>query len=1074
MKTPVSFLKTLTLAWLAASVQAAEIHDAAEADDVARINTLLATNATLLNLPGKDELTPLHAAARQGKIKALSALLERGAEVNAKDVHGCTPLHSAAYGGHTRAAEYLLGHGAEVDITRADGTTPLYYAAKDGRTNLVDLLLKRGAKPDASSETGLTPLHAAAQAGQLPAAELLVAAGANIAIEDKEGHTALHLAAKAGERAMAEWLLNHGADPDAKDHLRMKPLDYVVGVTNAPLAALLEQHMKPRLEQALPVKVGEAGDPDRILFEGLRTFTADQVRHALATKPSYLLAAHPQADMHAFLDELKAMVESGCQAGGFPDAKAEIIYDEQAFRVRVKVTEGPRFLARKVQVAGSKLVIGDELVRWFTTTAGTSKTVETLKSSLASAPAKDADSGITWNAQASVNLNNRPGGLNTPGKAERPDEPMWVSGDPANFSAAWATQAVAQVEACLAEQGFFFPKARVELQRDVPTASADLLITILEEGPPGVIGEVTVAGMKRHKPGDILRFLELREGMKITAERLAMARQKLRDCGRFWDFEITPEYVGLDTVSSRHVYLHIEVKEQDGVPRLDEPLSPVQQALLRVCDWVERFPTRDEDVQVTITNRDSFPFALQFVLSPLRGLLLTSTDLPGGSPISAGFCLSQESVQLCAWASSNKLSALREGGGSFFLHLLPDKSGGSNHFNMQVGAGYQGHGNRGKPDVKPALTLDVQLTRAAFLDLATRAGSRCTLEGGTLVVTNEGFTFRADATTGRLVELVRLNEQPTFEFRFGLHVWDQVKRDFARRSEPLTNGYAPGRGLSSLAALAGAEVARFYLAEDASATNATQHYRALMAMRKLLNPELLLPVDRLLGGSETNAFNIPMDEVDKALAMNSLAAFFSGFAFDWSNKLFPKYSWPWTAAREAAFVMISQGRYTDAELDRLYNSEDTGPIGCLALAHLLSAAGSPAAKTFALQGVMRLGTADFLRDCNLFLRGESGLARGFAKTTDALRGLSEDEVAGLTAALPEAEATLLRECAAALRAKPESPADSVLAPALGKYWEESLRAKVRAALYRLTTPTKASDRSAAATPEENQDRGTQI
>ena len=54
--------------------------------------------------------------------------------------------------------------------------------------------------------------------------------------------------------------------------------------------------------------VGEAGDPDRIVFEGLRTFSAAEIRHALAVKPSFLLASHPQANLGALLGALKTMV----------------------------------------------------------------------------------------------------------------------------------------------------------------------------------------------------------------------------------------------------------------------------------------------------------------------------------------------------------------------------------------------------------------------------------------------------------------------------------------------------------------------------------------------------------------------------------------------------------------------------------------------------------------------------------------------------------------------------------------------------------------------------------------------
>ena len=235
-----------------------------------------------------------------------------------------------------------------------------------------------------------------------------------------------------------------------------------------------------------------------------------------------------------------------------------------------------------------------------------------------------------------------------------------------------------------------------------------------------------------------------------------------------------------------------------------------------------------------------------------------------------------------------------------------------------------------------------------------------------------------------------------------------------------------------------------------------QRLRALVAIRKLLNPEILSPLDRFLGGNETNTFFVPLDEVDRAMAQNSLAAFFSGFAFEWSGELFPKYSWPWTIAREAAFVMVSQGRYTDVELDRLYDSEDTGPIGCLLIARLLATVGSPTAKSFALQGLIRLGTQDFLRDCDLFLRGGSGLARSFAGMAGTLRTLPADDVAALVAVLPEGEANLLRESAVALREKPDAPPATVLSPIIGKYWEGYLRAKVRQSLRQLTTPAHGS------------------
>lgn len=1037
-------------ALLTPAVRAAEIHAAADAGDLPRLTSLLATNHDLIQLPGQDALTPLHLAARAGKLKAVALLLEHGAEVNATDDHGCTPLHSAVYGQHADMVEFLLQHRATVNAARADGTTPIFYAAKMGDTNLVSLLLKRGANPAGPHGLKSQPLHVACQGGYVGIADLLVTAAADLEARDAEGQTPLHAAAKNGHQDMVEWLLSHGADAEAKDALSLKPVDYATGTTNAALVALLDQYTRSRPEDLLPAKVGEAGDPDRIVFEGLQTFTSEQIRHALAIKPSYLLAGHPQANLRVFLNELRVMLESGYQAAGFPEGHAAVRYDRPTLQIHVRVSEGARFNAGKIRVLGAKTVSQKDLIQWFTTQADQPKTEKSVQRVAARRESQNRTTGETWNVQASAELtaSQRAGGLNTPGKAIRPDEPMWTMGQPVDFSAVWATQAVAQVEACLAEQGYFFPEVSARLERYPADGTADLVVMIIREGPPGIIGNINVTGMHRDTASEIARFLDLREGGKISAPKLAVARGRLRDCGRFWDFEIMPEYEGAPATPSRRVDLRITVKEQEGVPRLGEPLSPVQQALIRLCDWIEGFPQRNEDVFFSVRGLEDLPLDFEFVLAPQRGLLVNA-ELNGPLPFSAGLQLATDTVQFCTWASSNKLAAPRAGGGKFFLHLLPDQSGGSNRFNLSVGGGYSSVPNTSVRGKSPWLNYDIQLSRAAFLDLVTRLDSGAQISGGVLVLTNEGFTVRADAKTGRLLELLWPNDQPPLQCQFGVRVWDQKCSDFSRRARSLENRYTPGHGFSSLLSVGGEELGRIYLAKASASTNAEQRRLALAALHKLIAPEILTAVDQVFSGNETDTFSIPMDDVDSAMAANNIVALFSGLAFDWSGRMFPKYSWPWTATREAAFLMMSQGRYTDSEFEKLYNSEDTGPVGCLALAKLLSTVGSPAASAFAMRGLSRMGKSDFLSDCNLFLRGDSGLARAFARMIAVLRTLPEDELAALLAGLPEREANLLREAAGALRSHPDAPLDKVLAPAIGNYWEGSLRARVRAALHRL-------------------------
>lgn len=767
-----------------------------------------------------------------------------------------------------------------------------------------------------------------------------------------------------------------------------------------------------------PEKVGDAGDPDSFQFEGLQTFTADQIRRALALKPGYLLAAHPKANFRPFLEELQQRLRSGYQASGFPDAQVHTEYDGNRKCVAVRVEEGPRFRTGRVRVEGGTAETRRELVRWFTT------------------PANKSPEYAGYDERA---------GLTPPGKAERSSQPMWSPGDAVDFSESWATQAVAQVEACLAEAGCFFPETRVSFRRAAATGLADLMIDIANLGPPGVVGEIEVTGQKLHNADEIIHFLQLKPGMKITAARLVEARRQLRDCGRFWDYEVTPEYHGTGIVSSRQVNLKIKVAELEGVPRLTESLRPTQQALVRVCEWLERFPARKETISARIKDLEGFPVDLDFALSPRNGLMV-NLSLGSNAPAAAGFLLTGDTVQLCAWGSSNRVAKAREGGGEVFVHLVPYHGEGSNRFTLTIGGGYRGKLDTEAAKPVPLLKFDVQLSRAAFVELASNA----TVVGRSLLITNDGFQIRADAKNGRILETTRPADQAELQARFNDRSWPEVVRDFNRRAAALTNTYLAEHEFSSLLALVAGETARFALLQSAT-TNVEQRRLAGAAVRRLITSENLAPLN-LLAGIDTNEFKIPMNELETAMAQNSLVTLFSGFAFDWSTRVFPKNSWPWTLVRESAFVMMNQGQYTDEELERLCAAEETGPVGLLAIGWLLERAGSPTARTVAVQGLVRMSAKDFLQDCRLFLRGDKGLARSFARVAESLRTMPEDELAGLVAALPEPEGRLLRDSHAALQARPADSLEAALSPVLTRYWNDRLRAVVRAEFYRLSKP----------------------
>jgi len=99
--------------------------------------------AALLQADGFD-VTPLHLAAQQGELCTAVALLEAGADVDAKDAWGETPLHFAARSGNTAVCKSLLEHGAEINAINDSSFTPLWEAALAGHKATCCALLTCG------------------------------------------------------------------------------------------------------------------------------------------------------------------------------------------------------------------------------------------------------------------------------------------------------------------------------------------------------------------------------------------------------------------------------------------------------------------------------------------------------------------------------------------------------------------------------------------------------------------------------------------------------------------------------------------------------------------------------------------------------------------------------------------------------------------------------------------------------------------------------------------------------------------------------------------------------------------
>ena len=204
MVLPLAIL-ALTLNWYAAGTL--DIHTATEAGNTRWIRYIALSRPGSVDALDTCGWTPLATAAQEASLPSVNALLEAGADPNAKARQGCTPLHL---------------------MTERLNNSPLDARKDASRKAIIKALILAGANVDAMDIGGQTPLHYSAAYGQAAMARALLAAGADVNARDHDGQTPLHCAtadAVYWDSATVLVLLQAGADVNATDLEGKTPLD---------------------------------------------------------------------------------------------------------------------------------------------------------------------------------------------------------------------------------------------------------------------------------------------------------------------------------------------------------------------------------------------------------------------------------------------------------------------------------------------------------------------------------------------------------------------------------------------------------------------------------------------------------------------------------------------------------------------------------------------------------------------------------------------------------------------------------------------------------------------------------
>lgn len=159
--------------------------------------------------PRPGASSPLAVAAGVDNRRMVQTLLDKGADINHKDIYMNTPLNDAALIGSSEMIEFLLLHGAEINSVNLNGESSLFGAVSSGNIEAVRILLKYGAQVNYLDRNGYDALHRTY--GREPLVRILVEAGAVVSRTYPGGKTILDVVDKEEKPELWQYLYDRGA-----------------------------------------------------------------------------------------------------------------------------------------------------------------------------------------------------------------------------------------------------------------------------------------------------------------------------------------------------------------------------------------------------------------------------------------------------------------------------------------------------------------------------------------------------------------------------------------------------------------------------------------------------------------------------------------------------------------------------------------------------------------------------------------------------------------------------------------------------------------------------------------------
>jgi hypothetical protein len=295
--------------------------------------------------------------------------------------------------------------------------------------------------------------------------------------------------------------------------------------------------------------IGPAGDVSKLVIHGLDDTLAAQLRTALAERLSLIRIEEPSTPENIFLQTIGDAAKQALLADGFPRAAVAPSRDKDL--AVLDITPGPRYREGDVIIDAPPGVDASALRNAFT------------------APIAPSNIHIQQTGDSIVlTLNGFSDLLKETATAD------WIPGKPVAYDEQSLDDIADTFRSAMRDQGYTDWDAATNYAPDDVRHVTSLKIAIKSVGPKPRLAVLTIHGNTTNSDAVIREFLHITADTTVDLPTVRQWFEALVASGRFTSQKLT-----LQTPAAS-AQVALDLTELPGVPPLNQPLSPVDQALL--------------------------------------------------------------------------------------------------------------------------------------------------------------------------------------------------------------------------------------------------------------------------------------------------------------------------------------------------------------------------------------------------------------------------------------------------------------------------------------------------------------